>query len=315
MKFGLMLAFGEDDSLEHTLPWERLRAMAVQAEASGLDSIWGADHLVYHGDRVEGFHECWTLLAAIAAITERVEIGPLVLAVPFRNPALTAKMAVALDEVSDGRLVLGLGTGWHEAEFDAFDYPFDHRVGRFAEALDILLPLLREGRARAAGQWHRADTVLRPRGPRPGGPPILIAGKGPRMLGLVARHADAWNSAWYGPPDRADGLDQRLADLDAALQAEGRDPATLARTVGVFVAFPHLLRATDEQPPDDVIAGTAEEVGRMLAGYRERRIDHLQAHLWPRTPEAVAELGRAADVARGLIPDEPAGRVATRTGR
>jgi alkanesulfonate monooxygenase SsuD/methylene tetrahydromethanopterin reductase-like flavin-dependent oxidoreductase (luciferase family) len=298
MKIGLMLALGEDDSLVHTLSWDRLRSMVLAAEAAGLDSIWGADHLVYHGDRVEGFHESWTLLSAIAAITERVEIGPLVLAVPFRNPALTAKMASTLEEVSNGRLILGLGCGWHEPEFDAFDYPFDKRVGRFEEALAVMLPLLRQGRVRVAGRWHRADAVLLPRGPRPTGPPILIAGKGPRMLRLVARHADAWNAAWYGPPDRADGLDERLADLDAALAAEGRDPATLTRTVGVFVAFPHLLADTDEQPPENAMSGTADEVGRMLAGYRARAIDHLQVHLWPRTSEAVAELGRAADVAR-----------------
>jgi alkanesulfonate monooxygenase SsuD/methylene tetrahydromethanopterin reductase-like flavin-dependent oxidoreductase (luciferase family) len=301
MKVGLMLALGEDDSLLATLSWDRLRAMALAAEASGLDSIWGADHLIYHGERTEGFHECWTLLTAIAAMTERVEIGPLVLAVPFRNPALTAKMAAELDEVSHGRLILGLGCGWHEPEFDDFDYPFDHRVGRFEEALEVMLPLLREGRVEFKGQWHRARTVLNPRGPRPGRMPILIAGKGPRMLGLVARHADAWNAAWYGQPDHAEDLDGKLADLDAALAAAGRDPGTMTRTVGVFVDFPHLRRPEDEAPPDNVMSGTAEEVGRMMAGYRNRRIDHLIAHLWPRTPEAVQELGRAAEVARSLV--------------
>jgi alkanesulfonate monooxygenase SsuD/methylene tetrahydromethanopterin reductase-like flavin-dependent oxidoreductase (luciferase family) len=300
MKVGLMLAFGEDESLVATLPWDRLRGMALAAEASGLDSIWGADHLIYHGERTEGFHECWTLLSAIAAITERVEIGPLVLAVPFRNPALTAKMAAELDEVSHGRLILGLGCGWHQPEFDDFDYPFDHRVGRFEEALDVMLPLLSKGQVSVKGRWHRADTVLNPRGPRLGRMPILIAGKGPRMLGLVARHADAWNAAWYGPPETAEGLDERLANLDEALTAAGRDPASLTRTVGVFVDFPHLRQPEDEKPPDIVMSGTAEEVGRMLAGYRERRIDHLIAHLWPRTPEAVEELGRAAEVARSL---------------
>jgi alkanesulfonate monooxygenase SsuD/methylene tetrahydromethanopterin reductase-like flavin-dependent oxidoreductase (luciferase family) len=300
MKVGLMLALGEDDSLQRTLPWDRLRSMALAAESSGLDSVWGADHLIYHGERTEGFHESWTLLSAIAAITERVEIGPLVLAVPFRNPALTAKMAAALDEVSNGRLILGLGCGWHEPEFDDFDYPFDHRVGRFEEALDVMLPLLREGRVDVAGRWHRASTVLNPRGPRAAGPTILIAGKGPRMLQLVARHADAWNAAWYGEPDAAVGLDERLADLDAALDAAGRSRASITRTVGVFVAFPHLLRDDDEQPPENVMAGTPDEVGRMLAGYAGRRIDHLIAHIWPRTAEAVQALASAADVARSL---------------
>ena len=140
MKIGLMLplAQGETDG------WTTLRAMALAAEEHGLDSVWGADHLIFRSDgETEGIHECWTLLTAVAAITSRVEIGPLVLALPFRNPALTAKMAIELDEISDGRLVLGVGCGWHQPEFDAFDYPFDHRVSRFAEGLEILMPMLR----------------------------------------------------------------------------------------------------------------------------------------------------------------------------
>jgi alkanesulfonate monooxygenase SsuD/methylene tetrahydromethanopterin reductase-like flavin-dependent oxidoreductase (luciferase family) len=128
MKIGLMLPLGSDE----TRGFDELREMALAAEAGGLDSVWGADHLIIRMDgETSGIHESWTVLTAVAAITSRVEIGPLVLALPFRNPALTAKMAVELDEVSNGRLILGVGCGWHEPEFDAFGYPFDHRVGRF----------------------------------------------------------------------------------------------------------------------------------------------------------------------------------------
>src|SRR5919106_3750171 len=201
MKIGLMLPLGESEAEG----WPNLRAMAVAADEHGLDSVWGADHLVFREDgETEGIHECWTVHTAVAAVTSRVEIGPMVLALPFRNPALTAKMAAELDEVSGGRLVLGVGCGWHEPEFDAFDYPFDHRVSRFEEALEVILPLLREGRVSFDGRYHRADAELSPRGPRNGGPPILIAGKQPRMLRLVARHADQWNAAWYGRPEEAD---------------------------------------------------------------------------------------------------------------
>ena len=299
MKVGLMLALGHDDGLGRPLDWPRLRDMALAAEASGLDSVWGADHLLFRdGETTYGIHEAWTLLTAVAALTSRVRIGPLVLAVPFRNPALTAKMATELDIVSDGRLVLGLGCGWHEPEFDAFDYPFDHRVGRFEEGLEIIRHMLRQGRASVSGRWHRAEAELLPPGPRPSGPPILIAGKGPRMLELVARHADVWNAAWYGPPETATELDERIARLRATCTKVGRDPSTIELTAGVFVSFPDLDLDRGEAPPENAMRGTPEEVGAMLAGYRAHGISEVIVHLWPRTSEAVVALGQAARVAQ-----------------
>jgi alkanesulfonate monooxygenase SsuD/methylene tetrahydromethanopterin reductase-like flavin-dependent oxidoreductase (luciferase family) len=300
MKVGLMLALGEDDVLGRPLDWATLRDMAVAADEGGLDSVWGADHLIFRSDgSSHGIHECWSVLTAVAAVTRRVEIGPLVLALPFRNPALVAKMATTLDEVSGGRLVLGLGCGWHQPEFDAFDFPFDHRVGRFEEALQVVLPLLKDGHVSFDGQWHRAEAELLPAGPRPGGPPILIAGKGPRMMQLVARHADQWNAAWYGMPEEATELAERIERQRAACVAEGRDPATLKLTAGIFVSFPHLLAAgTGEQPPEDAISGDVEHVAAALADYVQHDVEHLMVHLWPRTAAAVTELARAAEVAR-----------------
>ena len=302
MNVGLMLPLGQNDALGRPLPWSDLRAMAIAADEGGLDSVWGADHLIFRSrdGETSGIHECWTVLTAVAAVTSRVEIGPLVLALPFRNPALVAKMAAALDEISDGRLILGLGCGWHEPEFDAFDYPFDHRVGRFEEALQVLLPLLREGRVSLEGRWHRADAELIPRGPRPNGPPIMIAGKQPRMMRLVARHADQWNAAWYGMPEEATELAERIARQREACEAEGRDPATLALTAGIFVAFPHLLASGDgEEPPEEAISGDVDHVAAALAGYEMHGIEHVIVHLWPRSAAAVEELARAAVIARG----------------
>ena len=297
-----MLPIGEQEKTARTLPWSELREMALAAEASGLDSIWAADHLIFRFDGItSGIHECWTLLTAVAAITNRVEIGPLVLALPFRNPALLAKMATALDEVSGGRLILGVGCGWHEPEFDAFDYPFDNRVSRFEEALAVLLPLLREGRVKVDGRWHRAEAELVPPGPRPNGAPILIAGKQPRMMRLVARHADAWNAAWYGRRENAADLDQRMTRLREACETEGRDPATLSLTAGLFVSFPALQGPDDEDPPENAISGDADEVGRALGAYREAGIDHLICHVWPPHAAAVTELGRAAEIARADV--------------
>lgn len=303
MKFGLMLPLGEDDVAGRPASFQELRAMALAAEEGGLDSIWGADHVLFRDRQgeVRGIHECWTVLTAVAAITRRVEIGPLVLATPFRNPAMTAKMAATLDEVSGGRLILGLGCGWHDPEFEAFGIDFDYPVGRFEEALSVILPLLRQGRAEFDGRWYRARAAMLRPPPRPGGPPVLIAGKRPRMMRLVAKHADLWNAAWYGPPHAADELRQRLARLRAACAEVGRDPASLTLTAGVFVSFPALPTDAGEPPPEEAMRGDPQAVGRMLAGYAEIGIDHLIAHVWPRTAEAVAELGRAAAMARSLL--------------
>jgi len=295
MKIGLMLPLGADE----TAGFADLRALAMAAEEHGLDSVWGADHLIFRDEgETTGIHECWTVLTAIAAVTSRVEIGPLVLALPFRNPALTAKMAAELDEVSGGRLILGLGCGWHEPEFDAFGYPFDHRVSRFDEALQVVVPLLRNGRVTYSGKYHQAaDAELRPLPVREGGPPILIAGKQPRMLQLVARHADQWNAAWYGHPDQADELRERLGNLRTALDAAGRDPASLEITVGIFVAF----EGADADTPERALRGTVEEIADGLAGYAALDVRHLIAHVFPRTTDAVKLLGEAAALARERV--------------
>ena len=295
MKIGLMLPLGADE----TAGFADLLALAMAAEEHGLDSVWGADHLIFRDEgETTGIHECWTVLTAIAAVTSRVEIGPLVLALPFRNPALTAKMAAELDEVSGGRLILGLGCGWHEPEFDAFGYPFDHRVSRFDEGLQVVVPLLRNGRVTYSGKYHHAaDAELRPLPVREGGPPILIAGKQPRMLQLVARHADQWNAAWYGHPDQADELRERLGNLRTALDAAGRDPASLKITVGIFVAF----EGADADTPERALRGTVEEIADGLAGYAALDVRHLIAHVFPRTTDAVKLLGEAAALARERV--------------
>jgi probable F420-dependent oxidoreductase len=281
MKIGLMLPIGQQELLRGPDRWSLFRDMALAAEDGGLDSVWCADHVLFRHDddgegsrATDGIHEAWTVLSAVAAITSRVELGPLVLCVPFRNPALTAKMATTLDEVSGGRLTLGLGCGWHEPEFDAFGYEFNHRVSQFAEALDIIGPMLRDGTATLDGRWQRAaDARLAPPGPRPDGLPILIAGKGRRMLELVARHGDAWNAAWYGDPAEADELRERLAHLDEALDAAGRARDSIERTAGVFVA----IAPGDDDRPEQAIRGSIDETGEALAGYADLGVTHLIA--------------------------------------
>src|SRR5215468_7727606 len=177
-----MVFLANDREHNRTRSYETIRATALQAETDGFDSIWLADHLFYRtpGEPTRGIWECWTMLSALAEATKRVEIGPLVLCNSFRNPAILAKMATTADEVSHGRLILGVGAGWHEPEYEAFGLPFAHRVGRFEEALQILRPLLTDGRVDFAGQYYQArNCEIAPRGPRPAGPPLLVGGEGP----------------------------------------------------------------------------------------------------------------------------------------
>ena len=301
MKIGLILPLAEDES-GHAPPWAELRNRAAQAEAAGLDSIWVYDHLLhrFEGHPTVGFWEAWTMLTALAASTSRVELGTTVLCAGFRNPALLAKMAETLDEVSAGRLILGLGAGWHEPEFAAFGFPFDHRVSRFEEALRIIRPLLRDRRVDVEGAYHRAVACeIRPRGPRARGVPILIAAFGPRMMRLAARYGDLWTTDWLGPADK---VREDVAKLRAACEAEGRDPATLAVTGGVTVAYPDLGRLPSWMTsPDSFLTGDASTLGRHLAAYHDLGVRHILTNLYPFTEAALARYAGAVAAARSLI--------------
>jgi alkanesulfonate monooxygenase SsuD/methylene tetrahydromethanopterin reductase-like flavin-dependent oxidoreductase (luciferase family) len=278
VKVGIMLPIAETDS-GTILRYGEIRDAALQAERDQFDAIWVADHLLFEWDgQRRGIWESWTLLSALAEATSRVELGALVMCTAFRNPALLAKMADAIDEVSAGRLILGLGAGWHQPEFTAFGYPFDHLASRFEEALRIIAPLVRGGAVDYHGTYERAvDCVSLPRGPRPNGPPILIGASRPRMLRLTAELGDAWNTCWLG---RAAELPPRVAELHAACSDVGRDPATLAVTVGQIVATPE---ATQDEGDADRAARfaftSAESLADEWRGFEEQGVAHLI--VWP----------------------------------
>jgi len=246
MDVGVVLPI--EEALEELGPppsYMRVRALALRAEALGFHSIWTGDHLLFRRSeatptiqRTQGAWESWTVLSALAEATSCIRLGPWVMATPLRNPAILAKMAVTMDEVSGGRFILGLGSGWNQPTFDAFGMPFDHRVDRLAEALRIIVPLLREGRVDVEGTYYRApDCEIVPRGPSPTGPPILIAAQRPRMLRLAARYADMWNRS-SGYPEIPATRQEFLAGMDEACAEVGRDQATLALTVRMFIGFP-----------------------------------------------------------------------------
>jgi alkanesulfonate monooxygenase SsuD/methylene tetrahydromethanopterin reductase-like flavin-dependent oxidoreductase (luciferase family) len=306
VKVGVILPIGEDVETGAPLPYSAVRALALQAEAGGFDSIWVPDHLLFRLPEQEpfGIWESWSILAALAEATKRVEIGPLVMCVPFRNPALLAKMAITIDEISGGRFILGLGAGWHQPEFEAFGVPFAHLADQFEEGLKIISPLLREGRVDFSGDYCNApDCEMRPRGPRPGGPPILIASRGPRMMRLAAQYADQWNAAWSGRPTL---FHPRHAALVEACNAVGRDPATIAVTVGLYILYPEHLsqREAETMPesyydPDKALRGTPDEIAAGLREYIDLNVDHLICELIPNTAETLAEFAKALRLLRG----------------
>ncbi len=298
MEIGLILPLAEDPRLGRPPLWVETRCSAQLAEAAGFDAIWVYDHLLHRfPDRPQvGFREAWTTLTALAEATSRptLKVGAAVLCTAFRNPAVLAKMAVTLDEISSSRLILGLGAGWHEPEFRAIGASFDHRVSRFEDALRIIVPLLRTGRVDYAGHYAQAvEAELRPRGPRPHGPPVVIAAFGPRMLRLAATYADAWNTDWLGPLDT---LATQLARVEAACRDVGRDPATLAITGGVTVAYPDLgpLPSWLTQPKEgQALTGSAESVAAGLTAYAQAGVSHALCSVYPHNEAAITRLGEA----------------------
>jgi len=212
------------------LPWETMLRHYRTFEALGFDSVWHADHFQRPSIPEAPFLEGWTLLAALAALTERVRLGILVTSNTFRNPALVAKMAVTVDHVSGGRLELGLGTGWYEPEHERFGVPFPppgELVGRFGEAVELIDRLLTRDVTTWQGRYYavkeapfRPGPVQRPR------PPLTLGAHGPRMLGIVARYADRWNS--YGTVEE---IRERNGRLDEACAAIGREPGAILRSL------------------------------------------------------------------------------------
>ena len=289
MRVGVTVPISASDGPGRVPTWPEMLRFASHAEAGGLDSVWVCDHFFSDDpdrpdDPPEGIHEAWTVLTALAATTEEVELGQLVMCASFRNPGLLAKMAATADMVSGGRLILGVGAGWYDPEYEAFGYPADHKVSRFDEALQILAPLLRGQRVTFEGEYHRAReaTLLPPPDRRI---PLLIAAERPRMLGLTARHADAWCTAWYGGPD--DRVRRRLAEMSKALEVEARDPATLRRAVGVEVG------KVDGADGVGILDGSVGELTRAFDGYAELGFNDVIVGLRPSTPQMLDRLSEA----------------------
>lgn len=279
--------------VERFVPWPEYLDLARRAEAVGFDSIWVGDHLVYDlpDGSTRGPYEAWTTLAAIAAVTERVEIGPLVASTSFHAPAMLAKQAATVDAISGGRLILGLGAGWNRREYDAFGFPYDRRVSRFEEAMAVIVPLLREGRTTFHGEFYDVDDcVLDPRPVRPGGPPLMLGSNGPRMLRIGLPVVDSWNVWW----SLYDNSVERFAEVKAEVDAVMPQDRSVTATAAVLVTLPGGEGRLMGEAYDAAVTGvTPDDLADHVRGLASAGATHLQLVLDPITAESIDVVAEA----------------------
>jgi alkanesulfonate monooxygenase SsuD/methylene tetrahydromethanopterin reductase-like flavin-dependent oxidoreductase (luciferase family) len=273
-----------------TARWTDIRDLALRAEELGFDTVWTADELLWRppGGTSHGWWDAVAMTGAVAAATSRVKIGTWILSALHRNPGITAKVVETVDEISGGRFVFGLGSGHAGRQAHAFGLPEDHVHGRFEEALEIILPLLRQGRADFEGTFHAArDLEHRPVGPRPGRIPIMIGAKGPKMLRLAALHADIWS--WY-VEERSDLAEfgPRLAALEAACVDAGRDPATIGKSAGIVVEPTSV--GGSEAVLGTPVRGSAEEIADAIRAFGVAGFTNIEVVVWPPTLAAVSAM-------------------------
>ena len=224
---------------QNGLNWPRWQRIARAVEDLGFVGLWRSDHFTNATPPDKDSLELWVSLTWLATHTERLQFGPLVTPMSFRHPVWTTRFAKDVDDLSGGRLVLGVGAGWQEREHRMFGFDLlsmNERFARFEEGLEVITRLLRsEARVTFHGRYfHLEEAILLPRPHRAGGPPLLIGGNGPRRtLPLVARYADEWNAV-YIPPQRFAALNRRLDDL---LQAAGRRPEDVRRSIMTGLIF------------------------------------------------------------------------------
>lgn len=297
MRIGIQLP-----EVERQVSWAEVRDIAVAAEGVGFDSVWVGDHLLYRdGDGgTSGPWEAWSVLAGLAVATARVRLGPLVAATAFHSPAMLAKKAATVDEISGGRLILGLGAGWNRTEFDAFGFPFDHRASRFEEAFTIIRTLLADGAIDFEGRYYTLrDCELVP--PARPGIPLMIGSKGPRVLRATLPHVQSWNGwyAWYG--NTIEGATSLLAEVEDAAASVRADFDAVERTVTVLVAAPGAVGNAErakrwDDPP--AVDGSPDAIAATLARFADIGIAEVQLVVDPITESSVTWLGGVIEAMR-----------------
>ena len=289
--------------VEREVRWPEYLGMARAAEDVGFDSIWVGDHLLYRGDGQpeRGPWEAWTLLAALAAATQRVELGPLVACAAFHPPGLIAKMAATLAEVSGGRFVLGLGAGWNEEEFRAFGLPFERRVSRFEESFGIVRRLLAGERVTIEGRhWQAHDAVLLPAPTTR--PRLMIGSNGPRMLAITLPHVDAWNTWYEDFGNRAEGFAKLNDRISGAVEAAGRDPAQIQRSACVLVVLDDAAGERPSTPEVPPLQGSSREIAASLRELADAGADEVILVVDPISERSIRQLAEVLAVLRSATP-------------
>jgi probable F420-dependent oxidoreductase len=303
MRIGLALPqFDYSVPGESPLRWETVAAYARRAEELGFESLWLADHLFLGIERYggpPGEHACYDPLVALGALsqlTARPRLGVLVFCSQLRPPTVLAKAVATLDVLCHGRLVVGMGAGWYEPEYRAAGVRFGTpgvRLGELAEAVQIVRGMVTGGPLHFTGAHYRAEGVpCLPASPRPGGPPIWVGGRGDRLLEVVARHGDGWNTVWVWTPE---AYRDRVAALVRACERVGRDPASVTRSLGLYALVGEdeadlrrrWERLARRSPPGTLagrdlsgwrsgrLVGTVEQVREQLAAWDAEGVDTL----------------------------------------
>jgi probable F420-dependent oxidoreductase len=284
--------------VEWEVPWPELIAMAQAAERVGFDSLWVGDHLLYDipGVGPRGPWEAWTSLAAIAAVTTKIELGPLVASIGFHSPTMLAKQAATVDAISGGRLIVGLGAGWNEREYAAYGFAYDYRVSRFKEAFTIIRSLLHEGSSDFHGDYYDVDNcVLHPGPVRPGGPPLWIGSIKPRMLSIGLPYVAAWNVWWSDYGNTPEGFAAVKANVDEMCSLTGRDPSTVEATAAVLVQLPGgggRQAGSRLDTPTEAVGGSPADIAGHLRAMADAGATHLQLVVDPITRQSIEMLAQ-----------------------
>ncbi len=296
MRIGLINQLnGRPDANAAAPTWISIHERATTAELVGFDMFVFEDALLYRGENAtNGVWESVSIAAALAATTENIRLGQSVINSPYRSPALTAKIAETIDEISGGRYVLGIGAGnTADSDYEAFGFPTDRRYSRFAEAIQIVHALLKEGTVDFEGEFYSAkEAELVLRGPRRLGPPINMAAGGPKMLRLAARYGDAWN--WWSGNEALDDARSRLqpliTQLDEACDEIDRDPDTLERTLDLYTVIPGGFAEEASArglPVESLVTGTDEEICEHLLALGDLGFVEVRCDVWPKTVAAI----------------------------